>query len=207
MIFLKAAALWRLRALHLFGGRDCEMTKFAPLLGLVLVLGLSSCGDDDGRIMLMDTGPGTDSGPGTDTGPGMDSGPGMDTGGGGGSCEDPLPALPGEALPRCAMATLSCIMACGADAMCQFQCTEDDTTPGIDAGGAIIDCAGCWNYQTLFCLDSQGCHDQLSAFFCCIEDNGCADPNNCPACNTQLAAVNSCTPTGDCNAALLACFP
>ena len=181
------------------------MTKFAPLLGLVLVFG---CGDDDSRpdIMLMDTGPGTDGGPGTDTGPGMDSGPGTDTGGAR-TCEEMLTPLPGEALPRCAADTLNCIMACGADAMCQFTCTMDDTTPGVDAGGAIIDCAGCWNYQTLYCLDSQGCHTQLSAFFCCIEDNGCTDPNNCPACNAQLSAVNACTPTGSCNDALLACFP
>ena len=183
------------------------MTKFAPLLGLVLVFG---CGDDDSRpdIMLMDTGPRVDGGGGTDTG-GFDSGPGVDSGGGG-TCNDPLPLLPSEALPRCSMDTLTCLMGC-ADAACQNACIDADTTPPVDVGGgATINCLGCLNLQTFACGSMNGCGTQWGAWNCCLE--ACTDPNpdNCfPMCMTEQNAFFGCLDGlgTTCQSALLSCFP
>ncbi len=186
------------------------MTKFAPLLALALVFG---CGDDDSRpdIMLMDTGPGADTGGGgVDSGPGMvDSGPGMDTGGGGGMCADPLPLLPGEALPRCDASTLTCLMGC-ADGACQQACIEADMTPPVDIGGANLDCIGCLNLQTFACGSMMGCGTQWGDWNCCLE--ACTDPNpdNCFAmCMTQQDAFFGCLDGlgTACQSALLSCFP
>ncbi|MEM9071331.1 MAG: hypothetical protein AAGE52_22685 [Myxococcota bacterium] len=173
------------------------MNKLVPLT-LLLALG---CGDDDGRIMLMDTGPGRDGGV-ADSGGGTDASGGVDAGGGG-MCMQPTPDLAvlnmdpaamGMLLPRCAPATRTTLQAC-TNVDCLVGALNGDTTPGVDIGGGqIINCNACFNIQFNRCLDER-CGTQFAAFRCCAEANGCADINNCPACSTENDALTSCAMT------------
>ncbi|HJK95512.1 MAG TPA: hypothetical protein RMH85_13665 [Polyangiaceae bacterium LLY-WYZ-15_(1-7)] len=179
------------------------------LICSMLVGALAACGDDDGRdgpITLMDSGtsPGTDAG----TTPTMDGGSTMteDAGGPTGACAEMVAAIPAAALPRCSASTVECINGC-MDGMCQQSCLEADMTAADMATG--LDCLGCFNYQVLYCADNNGCHDQIAAFNCCAEENGCTGAS-CPACNAEIEAVNTCIgglAMGVCNSDLLACFP
>lgn len=181
------------------------------LVLLCATLALVGCGDDDTRtVMLMDSGPGTDSGGGgVDTGPsGTDSGPmGTDSGGGSRDCEMALESLPSVILPRCSADTATCINGC-ADIDCQNMCLDADTTPPETMSGQMIDCNICFNYQVNVCID-MNCPTEFAAFRCCLEDNACTDAS-CPACSSQLSAVQSCAgglPAGACTDQITACFP
>ncbi|MFT5357538.1 MAG: hypothetical protein ACI9KE_004775 [Polyangiales bacterium] len=189
-------------------------------LGLILMLALGvACGDDDGR--MIDSGPGnTDAGPVTfDTGPATDSGlslvdsgaGGTDSGPGGtdsGPACTPRPAtaIPAALLPRCAMATLQCLIDCPAgDAACQAGCFDADTIPAEEG----IDCEICAQQQQLSCATTMGCDSQYSAFDCCVQENACADQACVTAnCGAQSNAFQTCVNgvAAGCMPAIQMCF-
>jgi hypothetical protein len=171
--------------------RSSVLRSFA----LVLVASsLVACGDDDdtggGPIIMIDAG--TDLGPvAVDMGPPppVDMGP---------MCAPAnLMPLPAEALPRCSAETGATVTGCGlptsmAAATCIQEGLADDTTAALAVMGGSIDCASCYNLQQLACFYENGCNTQFDAFFCCLEANGCMDPNRCPACMAEFGAVQSC---------------
>lgn len=196
------------------------MKKLA-LMGILSVLALG-CGDDDGGrgsdrdsgLMLMDSGMIVL--PDTGTPPMMDAGTTPM-----GECAEPPPDLRelnmdpmamGMLLPRCSSATLTCLMGCSAsDTACSDGCLAADTTPGLDiGGGTTLDCDLCLTAQGNACIGNEGCETQWGAFFCCVEANGCANPNSCPACSAELSAIQTCAgtvPQATCQPYVLGCFP
>lgn len=178
-----------------------------------LVLG---CGDDDrpredGGIVL-DRDGGGDTGTRADTGTRPDTGGGVDAGS---TCREARtdlrvlnmdPMAMGMLLPRCSMDTATCLSACE-DQACADACYAADTTPGVDVGGGtILDCEFCNNYQFEVCI-SEMCMPAYGTFICCAEANDCTGAS-CPACATELMAVQTCAQGlgASCNAHLQACF-
>lgn len=161
----------------------------------ILAFSLAACGDDDVTppVIVVDAGGGVDMNvTPVDMGhPDVDMGP---------ACvPTPLELLPAAALPRCAAATQPVVDACGSPlsvmgaGACIGAALTADTTPGFDAGGGnTVDCSTCYNVQQLGCIYGAGCDGQFDAFLCCVDANGCADPNACPACTTQINAVRLC---------------
>lgn len=175
--------------------------KYLFCLAAATVLTIAGCGNsgsrrsadgggitlgDSGGIMLMDSGPRTDSGgmTGTDAG-GMRE------------CESMFMPYPTEAGMRCSAETRTCIQGCTDPAtanMCINTCIDaDTTTPVMTMSGLTIDCGFCIAYNQFYCLDSMGCHAQVAAYNCCIEDNGCMDQACVNTnCAPQISALNSC---------------
>jgi len=183
------------------------MTKFALFLGCAAALVLAGCSSDSGRrsggeedgggIVLMDSGTDTDSGmTGTDSGAG-----GSDSGTGARECAAMLMALPSDVLPRCSAETQTCVSGC-TDGACLQGCMDADTTEPVMVSGTTIDCGVCVNYQLFYCLDSMGCHDQVAALNCCVEDNcgSAADVNACAQsmCSTEFGNLNTCAGSSGC---------
>jgi hypothetical protein len=186
-----------------------EMIKRATLLGAIMALTLAGCGDDSGSrtrdagITLMDSG---STAMDSSTTP-MDSGTTMDSGSPTGACAAPAPTVPASALPRCAAATLTCLMGC-ADGACQQACVDADTT-AMDATTGL-DCGGCLNAVSIQCADVNGCHGDYAGANCCIEANSCTDQACVTAnCGTEVGAFQTCA-TGTqtaCQSTVLGCFP
>lgn len=190
------------------------MKKYLCLVAIT-ALAAAGCGDDSGRvgrdggITLPDSGGGVDSG-GIML---MDSG-GMtttDSGGGTRECEMPFMPFPAMAAPRCSMETKTCIEGC-MDIMCVQACIDADTTPPVMDGMLTLDCDFCIAYSQFYCLDSMGCHDQVSGYFCCAEDSGCMDQMCLQSmCSSQVSALQGCAMTSGCGlqtgGSYAICFP
>lgn len=105
------------------------------------------------------------------------------------------PSLPPEHLPRCQASTRDCIDACSAASSdpneiskCRDGCLSSDQTPPVMVDGLPVNCVVCTYEQTLACAASAGCHDQVSALWCCIEE---CFPSNGFACLTGQCASQS----------------
>ncbi len=105
--------------------------------------------------------------------------------------------LPEAALPRCTASTRDCVDACGdgpeAEA-CRNACWSTDTTPRYTEGGADVGCNDCIFAQLIYCLDRDGCADQVAAFYCCIVDQCSAGGEGCveEQCGAEISALFSC---------------
>jgi len=170
--------------------RSSVLRSFA----LVLVASsLAACGDDDdtgGPIIMIDAG--TDLG----TLP-VDMGPPPPVDMGSACMPADIMPLPAAALPRCTAETGAAVVACGlptsmAAATCIQNALDADTTAALMTMEGNVDCGTCFNLQQLACFYENGCNTQFDQFFCCLRDNGCMNPNSCPACMAQFGAVQSC---------------
>lgn len=119
------------------------------------------------------------------------------------SCAAPLAPIPFGAGAHCSAITRTCVDGCGTNATCFDSCLDSDTTPTNATSG--LDCSGCVNYSTNQCIDSGGCHSELAAWFCCMEDM-CGGVS-CAACNSLLSAAQTCADTVDCTGVAVGCFP
>lgn len=173
--------------MHRTAGKQVARATILALLALSLV----ACGDDDPMMPVIVIDAGTDMGAmPVDMGtPPVDMGPAC--------APDPLTPLPAEALPRCTAATQAAVIACGvptsmAIVTCINNAVAADTTPAFGTPPNAVNCAACFNYQMLACFYEAGCNDEFDAFQCCVTAEGCADPNACPACGTELTAFQTC---------------
>ena len=124
------------------------------------------------------------------------------------SCDDPIPSLadvePGV-LPRCAESTITCIQGCSdTDDTCFDTCIANDPMAPYVEDDFELNCDVCIGYQELACFD-RACPTQFRAYNCCYENNGC--DGDCPACASELSAIQTCLMSADCSNELLACFP
>lgn len=105
-----------------------------------------------------------------------------------------FPSLPDECLPRCAMATRTCVEACG-DEACERGCVDGDDTPstmldlGTGEGGMIdLDCALCFDFQLTSC-EYASCPDEVAGCLNCAADQ--CDRLSA-GCEAQESALDAC---------------
>jgi len=175
--------------LNIAGHRTADNAALRAATLALCALSLVACGDDDvgAPVIMIDAG--TDMNTAVDMFVPRDMPP---------ACAPAnITPLPAAALPRCAAATQDAVVACGPPAsMAALQCVQRaidaDTTTPLMSGGQTLDCAGCFNLQQIACFYTSGCNAQIDAFFCCVEAEGCTNPNACPACSTQQTAFSTC---------------
>jgi len=111
-------------------------------------------------------------------------------------CDDPVPPLPAEMLPRCAGATRDCVSTCETSE-CMVSCLAADTTDAVILGTRRIDCEGCIRHQQKHCIDDSGCHAEVGALECCLRMHcpagGCAE---CAAAGTAWESCARSTAVG-----------
>jgi hypothetical protein len=99
-------------------------------------------------------------------------------------CAQARKPLPAALLPRCAASTRTCRERCAVQSpqtadgdvveACRKACLESDPTPpallGGGGAGSAVNCSACNLLQLLACGEEVGCHSQVAALMCCIED-------------------------------------
>jgi len=181
------------------------MKKLA-LMGILSVLALG-CGDDDGGRTGTDSGMLTlmDSGtivlPDTGTTPTPDAGSTSR-----GECEDPLPELPAEVLPRCSAETAACIDMATTQAAYQA-CFDGDMTAPYVEGDLEIDCSFCSTLQLIACGSNNGCGEEWADWNCCL--SACTDEACAAGCNSFRDGFVTCLQGlgATCQNADASCFP
>jgi hypothetical protein len=101
------------------------------------------------------------------------------------ACAAPRAPLPETLLPRCAASTLACRERCATQSededvvkACRDACVDADPTPPASVAGGAVDCSACNLLELIACGESVGCHAQVAALMCCIEDcKQSADPS------------------------------
>lgn len=84
-------------------------------------------------------------------------------------CADPPITIPAALLPRCSVATWSCLAACTNDEPeCNARCIAADKTAPDPTYG--LTCSSCIDYQQYKCTDDDGCHPVVAALECCRRD-------------------------------------
>jgi hypothetical protein len=181
--------------------RSRTSTMLCGALSLMLISALGmGCGDDDEGSPVSDGGAGSGaagSSAGTGGGAGtvatdggdLDSGVADAGDSGPGACAEPLNPLPAVLLPRCTAATAQCVVDCSAVAAedrsaCQNACLNADTQPSV----AGLGCTDCRFIQLLACADANGCHDEVAAMRCCIDEK-CPTGNSAPGCADTMCAA------------------
>jgi len=174
------------------GHRTADNVALRAATLALCALSLIACGDDDvgdAPIIMIDAGADMITPPPVDMFVPRDMGTAC--------APSPITPLPAAALPRCSAATQATVVACGlpstpAIGMCIGNALTADTTPALTSMGATINCGTCFNIQQLSCFYAAGCDTQLDQLQCCLTANSCTNANACPACMTQLGAVQTC---------------